>query len=174
MAIHCDLDPNDFVLTNDIDPFAFKAKKTEERRKELLQIFLSSIVGGLDCIEDTTLIQLILTYNVVFEDKDMMLILRLDTGDIHHRRLYNSLLYALQQVAVILKSRVTAVSLRQMPMTDLRRISYRVADGFEQLYYVPVREDSLDVSTALSYSWRDRYNSMWPIISLLNREYQAL
>lgn len=176
MAIACDGDPSEDYLDIIIDPFIVKAKKAEERRRKLLEVFFSLSGNSSSELKDTTLIQLFLAHSIEFLDSDTMAILRLNSSDIHHRQLYYSLVYLVQHTAVTLKTRVFAKLLQEMPLTDIRRICYRIADRYDSLFYVPVKvePEEEDSNMALCFEWNDRFNSMWPILSLLHREYEKL
>ncbi|OBA23867.1 hypothetical protein METBIDRAFT_18204, partial [Metschnikowia bicuspidata var. bicuspidata NRRL YB-4993] len=158
----------------DLDPFVIKATEAEARRRKLLEIFFALTGNSSSEIKDTTLIQLFFTHEIEFLDLDFMAILRLNASDVHHRQLYYSFLYLVQHTAMILKTRIFVKLLAEMPLTDIRRICYRIADKYDSLFYVPVKAEGEDedANLALCFEWNDRFNCMWPILSLISREYK--
>lgn len=173
MPLFCDPDLSDELPVISIDPFVAKATDAEARRRKLLDIFFGLSGNSSSELKDTTMIQLFFTHAIEYLDLDTMAILRLSAGNIHHRQLYYSLVYLVQHTALILKTRVYAKLLQDMPLTDIRRICYKIADRYDSLFYVPIKVEGEadDGNMALCFEWNDRFNSMWPILSLLYREY---
>lgn len=177
MAIQCDYDASEKDVDVVADPFMTKVEEATLRRKRIYEIFRSLNANAFCEIKDTALIQLIFIHNTEFSDEDMMTILKLNPREAQHRQLYSSLLNLIQHTAMILKGKVIAKRLEEMPLTDIRRICYRIADRFDSLFYVPVNtktEDDSNSNIALSFAWKDRYNSQWPIASMLSREYRKI
>lgn len=175
MAIICDGEPSN-TPDIDIDPFELKAMHADDRHRKILEIFLS-LSGNASCeLKDTTIMQLFLSNAIVFLDLDTMAILRLDEKDIHHRRVYQDILFSVQHTAMVLKTKVHANLLQDMPLTDIRRICYRIADRYDSLFYIPddLVKEAEDANVAVCFEWNDRYNCMWPIVCLLYREYSKL
>lgn len=169
MAIICETAENDYVAIPVRDQYEEKAQRAELRRFELLQKYLSF---GRWEIKDTTMIQLMLMHKVTFSDEDTMLILHLDREDPNHVRLYCGLFHLVKYTALTLVREVPVNLLLEMPLTDIRRLVYHIANRYDSLFYVPVKDDVAGSSLALKFLWRDRYNCCWPIVCMLEREYQ--
>lgn len=162
MAIHFDLDNETPQLETEVDPFLIKAQKAEEHRESLLETFF--LFPNAQCeVEDTTLIELFLTQSITFDDNEMMSILCLQPSNLQHRQLYASLLLTVRYAASVLKRNKS--ELAQMPMSDIRRICYRIADRYGSVFFELKKGEFPVVG--------DKYNSMWPIVSMLNREYAS-
>lgn len=157
------------------DPFEWKAERAELRRFRLLQQFHTTAVNNGGDLRDTTMVFLVLKCNLILADAQYMAILGLIPGYNEHVELYALLVRDVRYVATHLKKQVMAVSLADMPLTDVRRLCYRVADKYDSLFYVPTKtSEDCELHSALSFQWLDRYNSMWPIVSMMNREFQRV
>lgn len=154
------------------DPFMLKAQAAEERRQLLIEKFFETGVNGRAELRDTTMVYLVLKCELRLTDEQYMKVLGLDLATTSHSELYQLLLGEIRYLASHLQREVMAHSLMQMPLTDIRKLCYRIADKYESIFYIPARdEDEDDPMSALSFQWLDRFNSMWPIVSLLSREY---
>lgn len=157
------------------DPYLRKAEAAARRKKELLNKFHHCVLNTAGDVRDTSMVYLILECDLVLADGQYMAILGLDPHTSSHLALYKLLVKEIRYVASYLKRRVMAHSMLQMPLTDIRSLCYRIAENFDSLFYVPVKpgdEDGKESNFAISFRWLDRYNCMWPIVSMLNREYQ--
>lgn len=173
MAIECD-NKDDYVEVPDRDPFQWKADLAESRRSCLLQQFWAQTGCTLNEIQDTTMIQLMLLHEITFCDSDMMIILLLEERNEAHELIYRLFLDLVLFTANELKRNVDVSSLLEMPLTDIRTLCYKIADRFESLFYVPTLDEEEDSDSALSFQWSDRFNCMWPIVCILNREFMIL
>lgn len=153
-----------------VDPYEDKCHLAEERQKCLLESLRANCTFNTSAGKHTFMLQLILLSKVKLSDKHIMNILGLKEHSTNHCRLYSLILNLLGHIASQLK--LISVSLHSFPLTDLQDLCYRVADCFDSLFYVPVTSSHDDLSCALSFTWNDRFNSMWPLLYLLAREYE--
>lgn len=150
-----------------LDPFFHKYQLSLARKRKALERFRWTVGCDFNDIRDTAMIYLILKQNVIFSSVEMMSILGLRHDVSIEVKIFDKFEEVVRYVAQILKNKVPANSLLEMPLTDVSRICYGIASKFESLFFSPLagREHSFD------FCWRDRYNSMWPIVSELNRLY---
>lgn len=159
------------------DPYVQKAEAAALRKEEFLRKFYRCGLNTAGDVRDTSMVYLILESGLVLGDTQYMAILGLNSQLPSHVALYKLLVNEIRFVAGHLKRSVMAHSMLQMPMTDIRSLCYRIADKFESLFYIPVKpgdEEGKDSGFAISFLWLDRYNGMWPIISMLSREYEKV
>lgn len=162
------------------DPFVEKAELADIRREDWLHKYQELNVNGGSDLRDTSMVYLVLKCNLILSDAQYMGILGLDPNVRPHYDLYTLVLADVRYLAGHLKGEVMAHSLIQMPLTDIRQLCYRVADKYESLFFVPVpgsdgeAENASSNGFAVWFQWLDRYNCMWPIVSMLNREYQKI
>lgn len=156
---------------SEYDPYLAKVMAQEQKREQLLAKFRRLTEGSRVEIRDTAVVHQIIHHQVTFGDKDMMKILRLSKECEVQVSVYTELLRHVRHAATQLLQNVECDCLEEMPMTDLRRICYRIADRFDKLFYAqPDLQTDYPTPSAL-FLWKDRYNSMWPIVSMLVREY---
>lgn len=174
MAITCDSDLGTETPSAS-DPFEEKAQASENLRIRSFAVFTALRNSSPSDLRDTTLVELFIVHSIHFLDPDMMAILKMSNADGRHRQVYFSLVHVAHNAARILRARVHAPLLRHMPLTNVREICYQIADQFEGLFFAPTLPLLPSLSeVAVLFNWHDRFNSMWPIVSLLSREYTRL
>lgn len=170
MAISIDSDDTPYPDFH-YDPFVAKAQAAERHRQRLLEKFYEIRANGRGDLRDTTMVYLVLECQLHLTDEQYMKVLGLNLELPACQNLYGAILGETRFVADHLNRLVMARSLLQMPLTDVRMLCYRIAQKFEATFFVPGR--SSDSSSAVDFEWLDRFNSMWPLVSLLDREYRA-
>ncbi|SGZ52830.1 CIC11C00000003115 [Sungouiella intermedia] len=168
MAINIDESPNEDIW----DPYVQKSQAASQRKIDFLRQFYRRGLNSGGDVRDTSMVYLVLQSGLVFEDDYYMRILGLNPHIAAHLALYRLLSREVRLVAGILRRNIMAHSMLQMPMSDIRSLCYRIADRYESLFYVPVKTPDEEKLCAISFLWKDRYNGMWPIVSMLHREYQ--
>lgn len=88
-----------------------------------------------------------------------------------HVTLYDLLTRLVSYTARQLKQGLFAASLIDIPLTDLLEICYRIAYCFESLFFIPISKKVDGLDSRASFVWNDRFDGLWPVIYLLNREY---
>lgn len=161
----------DATFDSDYDPYLAKVVAHEQKREQLLAKFAKLTEGSRVEIRDTAVVHQIIHHQVTFGDKDMMKVLRLSKESPIQVSVYTELLRHVRHAATHLLYNVDCDSLAKMPMTDLRRICYRIADRFDKLFYAPPDSQAESLIASALFLWKDRYNSMWPVLSMLVREY---
>lgn len=167
MGLQLDKDELDSLIVRERDDFYDKYLAARARRQEMYLRFRSFVAHNLGSLRDTTIIHLMLKHNIIFTDHQMMVILKLDPRTPTHRAIFDKLRAVIRHCAIALKSKVPANALIEMPLTDLSRVCYRIAERFESLFCIPVSRVA-----SRQFHWNDRYNGMWPIVCELNKLYQ--
>lgn len=173
MGIELDRDSTDSLdegLDDTRDPFVYKVKLAEMRHFQLLQKVRSYSCRNASASKSSAMAQLVLQAKTEFTDIQMMNFLGLDPRRNAHLLLYDLVVGLVIYTARHLKVGMNAASLLDFPLTDIQDVCYRIADCFDSLFFIPVnRRNGLGLRD--SFVWDDRFNGLWPIMYLLNREY---
>lgn len=155
-------------------------------------LFLKEIIDTyLDCgkntdhfISQTTLTYLILKTNTVFTDQEYQLMMNL-SGTPESQRLYDAILDEIRHHSKQIFAFYKFPSLLYLPLTNTKDISYQIGLHYTEIFFAPTTVNILDNNLAFSATgglantvgvikFIGRFNEMWIITSLLNREYLQL
>lgn len=164
MALEFDKDSLDAAPVRDIDNFQEKYRSSQARREEMFLRFRSFVSHNLGSMRDTTIVHLMLKHEIIFSDEQMMMILNLDPNVLVQRAIFDKFRAVVRHCAITLRTKVPASRLLDMPLTDISRICYRIAERFESLFCIPVSRVA-----SRQFYWNDRFNGMWPIVCELNK-----
>lgn len=154
--------------------------------------YLKDVIDSyLDCgkntdhhISQTTLTYLVLSTNTVFNDQEYRLMLNLNYTT-EARQLYDTILQNIRFHSLELYSFYHYPSLLCLPLTNIKDISYQIGLHFTEIFFAPTTVNIVDEDPPLHNNnngphtigvikFISRFNEMWIITSLLNREYLQL
>ncbi|PVH20581.1 hypothetical protein CXQ85_002375 [Candidozyma haemuli] len=157
--------PDDVLI---YDPFLYKYTLSVSKKRAAYDAFRAFVGYDLGNVRDTTMIYFILKHDIILTRHEMMKVLGLQPSGKVDSTIFDKLESTIFHVARTLRAKVPVRSLLEMPLTDISRICYMIAGKFESLFFAPVNGDDFD------FWWTDRFNSVWPVISELNRLYNEL
>lgn len=155
-----------------MDIFVAKLVKYDTELKELVEEYLENSIFTMGVCNHTTLTYLTLKTNLEFTDTQYKFMLGLnDTAT--HQLMYHGILVHIKIVANELFKYFKVSNLLELPLTNIKDIVYQIGLNFKDMFFVPI-------TTTVYQSWSSplpvvryisRFNEMWIITSLLNREY---
>lgn len=168
--------------------FELRLQQEDLRLKELLEVYLESSVNTNNVISQTTLTYLIIKTNNIFNDDEYKTILKLDSGQ-SHSLIFQEILRVIKSTAKLILETFDFDDLLELPLTNLKDISYQIALKFKDIFLVPIHgyvydfnicpqiwgdSYSLENSASRIIKYVSKFNEMWVITSMLHREYLRL
>lgn len=168
--------------------FSLRLQQEDFRLKDLLEQYLETSVNTSNIVSQTTLTFLIITTNTVFKEDEYRCILRLGTGKAHSV-IFQEICKVVSDIARAIYYYFGFDTLLEIPLTNLKDVSYQIALTFKDIFLVPVYGYVYDINVgpqlwgndyspkklaARIIKYISRFNEMWIITSMLNKEYTRL
>lgn len=142
--------------------------------KELVEEYLENSIFTSGVSNQTTLTWLVLKTNLTFTDDQYKFMLGLDDS-VNHELMFQGIVTHVKLVAREIYGFFRG-DLLDLPLTNIKDVVYQIGLNFKEVFFVPIK-------TTVYESWNNpenivryvsRFNEMWLVSCLLNREYQQL
>ena len=164
-----------------MDPFELKLLNEDIYLKETIEEYLNTGVNSNHVYSSTILTYLIISEDIVFDDTELMFILELKKSEKIQNDIYGIIINHIRHVAMEINDFFNPSSLLDIPLTNIKEISYAIAMNFKPIFFVPVKTWHLHRDVEL-WNYKDtqlinfisKFNEMWIVTLIMNREFKRI
>ena len=164
-----------------MDPFELKLLNEDIYLKETIEEYLNTGVNSNHVYSSTILTYLIISEDIVFDDTELMFILELKKSEKIQNDIYGIIINHIRHVAMEINDFFNPSSLLDIPLTNIKEISYAIAMNFKPIFFVPVKTWHLHRDVEL-WNYKDtqlinfisKFNEMWIVTLIMNREFKKI
>lgn len=164
-----------------MDPFELKLYNEDIYLKETIEDYLNSGANSNHVYSSTILTYLIISQDIVFDDTELMFILELKKSEKIQNDIYWVIIEHIRQVVMEINDFFNPSSLLDIPLTNIKEISYAIAMNFKPIFLVPVKTWHLHRDVEI-WNYKDtqlinfisKFNEMWIVTLIMNRELKKI